>query len=40
MENENFRNDMGENAKRYVYENHSIEMVVPQYLKLFESLNG
>jgi len=32
--------DMGENAKRYVYENHSIEMVVPQYLKLFESLNG
>jgi glycosyltransferase involved in cell wall biosynthesis len=34
MDNEKLREEMGENAKKYVQKNHSADVIIPQYVKL------
>jgi glycosyltransferase involved in cell wall biosynthesis len=38
MQNDELRNYMGQNAKRYVEANHSIRAIVSQYLEVFEEV--
>ncbi len=38
LENEQLRREMGENARRYVMENHDINNIVQQYIQVFNHL--